>query len=214
MNEETLFKILMGNQSKRDKQTNIGPSEIGGCSRKVWHRIQGTPVTNTETLRLAAWMGTAIHAGIEKEFDKTDPFQIRYIRELEVSFNGTTGHVDCYDVVEKRVIDWKTTTKKNRAKFPTAQQRMQVQVYGYLLSNTGHDVEIVSLVAICRDGNENDVVIHTEPYDEKVALQGFAWVQSIRDMSEPPPPEMPARVFCSNYCQFYDRLGAVGCPGK
>ena len=212
MNNELLTKILVGNKTKRDKQVRIGPSEIGGCRRKVWHRIQETPITNPDTLRLAAWMGTAIHAAIEKEFDRHDPFSLRYVREAEVEYEGMMGHVDCYDILEEEVIDWKTITKKKAAKFPSDQQIMQVQLYGYLLSKTGAPVKTVKLVGIVRDGNERDIKIYCEEYDESIALQGLAWLQDIRDSAVAPEPEMPARYFCRDYCSYWSESGD-GCPG-
>ena len=214
MNQHEITKLLTGTRTNRDKQTRIGPSEIHGCSRKVWHRLNNTPTTNRDTLKLAAWMGTAIHKQIEEQLDERDPFEINLKRELEVEHDGLMGHVDCYDVQNREVIDWKTTTKKNMSKFPSTQQRTQVQLYGYLLSNNGYPVDSVTLVAIARDGDERDIKIHTEPYDERYALEGLAWLSRIVDMIEPPDPEMPARVFCSNYCQFYDPTGEIGCTGK
>ena len=63
--------------------------------------------------------------------------------------------------------------------FPTTQQRWQVQTYGYLLAKNGHDVKRVSLVAIARDGDERDIKVHTEDYDESVALQALNWLAAI-----------------------------------
>jgi len=50
----------------RSTQVQIGPSELGGCRRKVWYRLNNQPVTNNNELKLAAIMGTAIHTEIEK----------------------------------------------------------------------------------------------------------------------------------------------------
>ena len=122
--------------------------------------------------------------------------------ELEVEADGLMGHVDCYDKEEKSVMDWKTTTKKNMSKFPTDQQKMQVQLYGYLLTCNGYEVDTVTLVAIPRDGNELDIRQHSEPYDESVALSGLEWLHNVRHMQEPPAPEKHKR-FCQDYCGFF-----------
>jgi hypothetical protein len=213
MNRGEILKVITGTSSKRDRQVQVGPSEIGGCRRKVWHRLNGTPNLNV-TLRLPALMGTAIHHMIEKQLDDLDPFNTRYLRELEVEHDGFMGHVDCYDTVEKMVIDWKTTTKKNISKFPSSQQRTQVHLYGWLLEKNGYEVLDVTLVAIPRDGNENNIVVHTEPYDRRFAEHGLNWLESVKNMTEAPEPEMPARTFCQSYCQFYDPTGEKGCTGK
>lgn len=215
MDKEFVVGLVQDRGSKRSLQKQVGPSEIGGCRRKVWHRLQGTPVVNTDTLLMAAWMGTAIHAAIEKRMKRLDPFESRYLRERRVEFDGLVGHVDCYDMVEREVIDWKTTTKRGLADFPSEQQRWQVQVYGYLLANTGFPVATVTLVGIPRDGNETHIKVHSEPYSENVAREALAWLDAITGWQdeEPPDPEKPAR-FCRDYCQYYDPEGEVGCPSK
>jgi hypothetical protein len=209
MNRDDLLDILVGGQTDRDKQTDIGPSEIGGCGRRVWYRINNTPTVN-DTLKLAATMGTAIHAHIERRLKILDPFKQRYLTELEVSAHGLTGHVDCYDVTTGEVIDWKTTTKKNMSKAPTDQQRTQVHLYGYLLAHNDYPVNDVTLVFIARDGHETDVNIFTEPYDESVALQGLDWLADIRELAEPPEPEKH-RKFCEGFCPYYH--STEGCSG-
>ena len=127
-----VLAIIGGSKTARDFQKEVGPSEVGGCRRKVWHRLQGTEPMN-ETYRLAAWMGTAIHKGIERAFDVADPFSERYLRETEVAHDGLMGHVDCYDKETRTLIDWKTTSKKNLRYFPSQQQRTQVHLYGLLM---------------------------------------------------------------------------------
>lgn len=199
--------------SARSQQKQIGPSEIGGCRRKTWLRINGFPSTNPNTLRLAAIMGTAIHTYIEQAFEKQDPFQERYILEAEVEYEGLMGHVDMFDKINKEVIDWKTVKKSNIGNFPSRQQVTQVQLYGYLFTKTGTEVKTVTLVAIPRDGDERDIVFHSEPYDESIALAGLAWLKEVQEMQEAPPAEKDA-FFCKNYCNFYDATGTEGCAGK
>ena len=96
--------------------------------------------------------------------------------------------------------------------FPSTQQRWQVQLYGYLLSKNGYKVNTVNLVAIARDGDEKDVKVHTEPYDEVVALTALAWLDAVKKSEVLPDPEKDAS-FCKSYCQYYDASGELGCPG-
>jgi len=199
--------------STRSKQVQVGPSEIGGCRRKVWLKLQSAPSTNPNTLRLAAIMGTAIHTYIEQAFARQDPFQERYILEGEYEYEGLMGHVDMYDKEKCEVVDWKTVKKSNLTYFPSKQQRMQVQLYGYLLNKNEMEVKTVTLVAIPRDGDERDIVFHSEPYDESVAIAGLAWLKEVMEMKEAPAPEKDA-FFCQHYCGFYDKSGEVGCKGK
>ncbi len=47
--------------------------------------------------------------------------------------------------------------------------------------------EIVNnLVAIARDGAEKDVKVHTEPYNEAVALEAFTWLAAKRMLNPRP----------------------------
>jgi hypothetical protein len=198
--KETLVEKLTASDKERPRslQTLVGPSEIGGCARRVWHRVNGTEVTNPDTLRLAAIMGTAIHSLIESVFAGDDRYRI----ETEVLVDDVTGHIDLIDTKTNTVWDWKTTTKKSLAYFPSEQQRDQVHLYGYLANANGIQVDTVGLVAIARDGNENDIVEHSEPYNEAIALNALAHYHSIREQFEPPAPEKDAD-FCANYCPFF-----------
>lgn len=198
----------------RSRQTAIGPSSIGGCRRQVWSQINGLPVTNPDTLIMAAAMGTAIHTTIEAALRRLDPWGERYLLEVAVEAEGLPGHVDCYDLLTSTAWDWKTITKKKAADFPTVDQRGQVQDYGWLLEQNGYTVEWVGLVGICRDGNENDVIEYVERYDPAVSAARRAWLAEVASATEPPRPERDALAFCADYCEFYDAVGEVGCPGR
>ena len=214
MNMEWLMTTILNDKdSARSTQKAVGPSEIGGCRRRLWHRTRNTPATNHDTLGLAAWMGTAIHERIQRRITHEDPFGKRFLVEHEVEYDGLMGHVDLYDMQEREVIDWKTTTKKNLSRVPSAAQRQQVQLYGYLMTQTGHPVDSVTLVALARDGNELDIKQHSEPYDERYALDALARWRDVAAMEAPPAPEENVR-FCRDYCQFWDPSAEVGCPGK
>ena len=134
----TLVEKLTASDKERPRslQTLVGPSEIGGCARRVWHRVNGTEVTNPDTLRLAAIMGTAIHSLIESVFAG----DYRYRIETEVLVDDVTGHIDLIDTKTNTVWDWKTTTKKSLTYFPSEQQRAQVHLYGYLANANGIQV--------------------------------------------------------------------------
>jgi CRISPR/Cas system-associated exonuclease Cas4 (RecB family) len=208
--KKLLLDALKAGDAKRSRSTQvqIGPSELGGCRRKVWYRLNDQPETNDGELKLAAIMGTAIHTEIEKALsDNPD-----VLLETEVEYNGMKAHIDCFVPGTGDVIDWKTSKVKNLGYFPTTQQRWQVQVYGYLLAKNGHKVERVSLVAIARDGDERDVKVHTEPYNEAMALEALGWLSAVKEAAEAPAPEKDAS-YCQFYCKFYDASGQMGCVG-
>jgi CRISPR/Cas system-associated exonuclease Cas4 (RecB family) len=197
------------NSRARSNQVQIGPSELGGCSRKVWYRLNNQPETNDNELKLAAIMGTAIHNAIENALDGREDLMI----ETEVEYNGMKAHIDLFIPSSGDVVDWKTVKKQNLSYFPSQQQRWQVQVYGYLLDKSGKGKpQRVNLVAIPRDGDERDIKVHTEEYDEKVALEALSWLEAIKASSEAPSPERD-ESYCKFYCKYYDASGEMGCVG-
>jgi CRISPR/Cas system-associated exonuclease Cas4 (RecB family) len=212
--KELLLTVLHAKDASRDRstQTQVGPSEIGGCRRKVWYRLNAQPHTNENQSKLAAIMGTAIHAAIEDAIQHLDPEGKDYLVESEVSHGDMKAHVDLFIPSTGAVIDWKTSKVKNLSYFPSTQQRWQVQLYGYLLSKNGHEVKTVSLVAIARDGDEKNVKVHTEEYSEEIALTAMSWLEEVKAMTEAPEPEKDSN-FCKNYCQYYDESGMMGCVG-
>ena len=198
----------------RSLQPEIGPSELGSCRRKVFYRLNSQPETNTNDLKLAAIMGTAIHTEIDAALRKADPKGIKFWLETEVAFNGMKAHVDCYIPEEKMIVDWKTVKSKTLGYFPSKQQIWQVQTYGYLMKHgAGNPVDTVALVAISRDGDERDVIMHSEPYNESIALEALAWLDEIKEATTVPEPEKDAVSYCRFYCKFYDESGEVGCTG-
>ena len=212
--KELLLHVLHTKDASRSRstQTQVGPSEIGGCRRKVWYRLNAQPETNENQSKLAAIMGTAIHAAIEDAIGHIDPDSKEYLVETEVAYGDMKAHVDLFVPSTGAVIDWKTSKVKNLSYFPSKQQRWQVQVYGYLLSKNFYDVKTVNLVAIARDGAEKDIKVHTEPYDEAVALEAFAWLNEVKTSVTLPEPEKD-QSFCKDYCQYYDATETMGCGG-
>ena len=212
--KELLLHVLHSKDAGRDrsKQTEVGPSEIGGCRRKVWYRLNAQPETNENQSKLAAIMGTAIHAAIEDAITTLDPEGKTYLVETEVAYGDMKAHVDLFVPGIGAVIDWKTSKVKNLGYFPSTQQRWQVQLYGYLLSKNGYDVKTVNLVAIARDGNEKDIKVHTEAYDEAMALTALNWLASVKASTTLPEPEKD-QSFCKDYCQYYDATEQMGCGG-
>jgi CRISPR/Cas system-associated exonuclease Cas4 (RecB family) len=213
--KELLLQVLRAKDAgrARSKQTQVGPSELGGCRRKVWYRLNDQPETNDNELKLSAIMGTAIHAEIEKAISVADPKGEKYWVETSVEYNGMKAHIDLYIPETGDVIDWKTVKVKNLSYFPSLQQRWQVQVYGYLLDKSGKGKpRTVNLVAIARDGDERDVKVHSEPYDPKLAEDALNWLSAIKESADAPEPERDQN-YCKFYCKYFDESGEMGCTG-
>ena len=208
---ELLIKALHEKENSRGRSTQvqIGPSELGGCRRKVWYRLNKQPETNDNEIKLAAIMGTAIHSAIEAALANNK----EVLLEQTVEFDGMKAHVDCFIPGTGDVVDWKTVKVKNLSYFPSQQQRWQVQVYGYLISKSGlGKVQTVNLVAIPRDGDERDILVHSEPYDEAIALEALNWLSAIKQSDTAPAPEKD-ESYCKFYCKYYDASGEMGCVG-
>ena len=122
--KELLLHVLHAKDASRDRstQTEVGPSEIGGCRRKVWYRLNAQPATNENQSKLAAIMGTAIHAAIEEAIGAIDPEGKEYLVETEVAFGDMKAHVDLFVPSTGAVIDWKTSKVRNMSYFPSNQQ--------------------------------------------------------------------------------------------
>lgn len=210
-----LKTALVDNDKARERsmQKEIGASSVYGCSRQAWNIIHQQPKTNMNIESLGAIIGTAVHAVLAEAMAQADTFGDDFLIEQEFKTPDLKGHCDLYIKSTQTVIDWKTTTKKNMSRFPSEQQRMQVQLYGYLLEENGYPVKTVALCAIPRDGWLKDIKVYSEPYDRAVALQGINWVKNLQTQLSPPAPERP-RQFCRDFCEFYDATGVSGCQGK
>jgi len=200
--------LLFSERTERDKQRAVGPSEVGGCRRRVWHRLQETPVTNPGTMRMPSSMGTAFHSWVEKRLVGNP----RFLLEQRVERDGLRGTVDCFDVETSEVIDWKTIKMSGVPRFPYPEQWWQVQLYAWMLSQE-REVKSVCLVAFPRDGTELNILAHVQPYREATALEGIEWLRDVASREEAPRPEKMARVFCKPYCGFWDPTGLTGCQG-
>lgn len=200
MEAQTLITALTAADSARPRsqQTAIGVSALGGCRRKVWHQLNGDIGTNP-TSKLAAILGTAIHASIEEAF-KDDPDAML---ETRVEIDGyPPATIDYYNPKTKEVVDWKTITLKNVDYFVSKQKRWQIQTYAFLLTKAGYEVDTVTLVGIPRDGTEADIIVYSEQYDETVASEAFAWLEDIKNHDEAPSPGKDVS-FCKRFCEFY-----------
>ena len=213
--KELLLQVLRDKDAgrARSKQTQVGPSELGGCRRKVWYRLNDQPETNENELKLAAIMGTAIHASIEDAIRSVDPDGEKYWVETAVEYSGMKAHIDLFIPESGDVVDWKTVKKSNLSYFPSTQQRWQVHVYGYLLDKSGKGkVQTVNLVAIARDGDERDVRVHSEPYDPSIAEEALNWLAAVKESEVAPDPEKDQN-YCRSYCKYFDESGEIGCSG-
>lgn len=212
MDIKELVKSVAAEKTKRSLQREVGPSEIGLCRRRLWYRLNNHTAVNDVHYNLAAFMGTAIHNAIEEKL-RARGLQVEV--EVSAEFEGIPlkGHVDCYMPDEGLVIDWKTITKRKRSAFPSTSQRFQVMLYGWMLRESGLRCDEVALVGICRDGNEDDIKVHREPFSMPVVEWALEWLREATGEAMP-SADRDAKTFCRAYCQFYDWTGENGCIGR
>lgn len=198
---------IASTSTDRSQQVRIGPSEVGFCARKTWHKLRNDQGRN-DVVHAPTFYGTAIHAALEAALALDDPFG-QLMREVTVERDGLLGHVDLYVPEQGLVVDWKTTTKKNRRYFPSHSQLMQVHLYAWMLQGMGYDADRVALVCLSRDGTERDVKAHVQAYDGSVTAEALEWLADVENAADAPAPALSG-VICAQYCEFY----GSHCEGK
>jgi hypothetical protein len=220
--------VQAGIWSPRAGQVQIGPSEVGHkCTRRLAYKLLDWDKPNEmQGGSWAAQVGTAIHAYLAEVFSKREGFLI----EQRVTIRGNlAGTVDLFDIKNGVVLDWKTTgaTKlANYKKFGADhQQLVQVQLYAYGLAQQGAEVKKVALCYLPTSGSLADMVLIMHDYDEQVALNALARLDSIHallaaaDVEANPEiwsqiPAQPDRLcaWCPYFKPFSKSL-VEGCPG-
>ena len=220
--------VKAGQWSPRSKQIAIGPSEIGHeCSRRLAYKLlDWEKINEGGNGSWAAQVGTAIHAFLADLFGKIDGYEV----EQRVTIrSGLQGTIDLFDVNRGIVMDWKTTSAKQietrRKEGATKQQIIQTQLYGYGKAQQGVQVNHVALVYLPTSGSLDDMHMEMYEYDEQVALDALARIDSLYtllstvDVENNPKmwdliPAEPNRL-CS-YCPYflpYSKDSARACKG-
>ncbi|MFE5369206.1 CRISPR-associated protein Cas4 [Streptomyces mirabilis] len=219
MSAESIIDALVAADDERPRtKAGFGVSGLGGCARKAYHQMRHDDPANPSVKRLPAILGTAIHAALEKAADRLPNALAEvalFVEEVELA--GTA------DLIRGGVLDdYKTTTLKNlrwiKSHGPSRNHRWQVMTYAYAWNAEqpgprGQEkplIHMVRLIYIPRDGDESDVLVWEEDYDEAVALEAIEWAASARRAVADEAPPAPEKHFsyCANWCQFYGL-----CPG-
>lgn len=102
----------------------------------------------------ALW-GTTTHSLLEKEYDGT--FTEELFEEIVGDFK-VTGRVDCYDMANEILYDYKTTSAWKVVFKNFEDWYMQGMIYSWLLSLKGLKVKKCKFVAILRDWSESESI--------------------------------------------------------
>lgn len=187
---EIRLKVIqeISKPSDRDKQSRVGPSELGNpCDKCLGRALMNE--RPEQDFSLYPWLGTGNHLYMEHE---TFP---DYLHELKVDVGEVEGYgpikgtSDMYDKDEEAIVDWKFVgikkLKSYRVNGVSKQYRFQGQLYARGAERMGLEVEKVAIVFIPRDsGNVKDIWVHEEAYQPEMAeaalnraSQIYAWLQ-------------------------------------
>lgn len=178
-----VIRSTMTQNSVRDLQKSVGPSEIGDpCGRclgralcrkypELWWEEQDLRDTR---FSLKAWVGTAVHEKMDRDMPSYTEELGQHSKEIKIpiwdlpGYGLITGHTDMF--VDRTVVDYKT--KDDRTKIreialdgPKTSEVVQINLYGFGLMESGHAVEDLCLFYIPRDSNriEDTLGLFTQP---------------------------------------------------
>ena len=201
--------------TERSKQVQIGISEVGMDCRKCVAR----KLAEVHRIPDGSWypfIGTAVHDALEKGFNERYPDDYKLEERLFVHDYKTmslTGSCDMFAHKDGVVNDWKVVgdaVLKDAAKGKIKDQyRVQAQLYGYGWAQKGFDVTHVALSFLPRADKLESAVVVLMRYDESVAVNALAQLESMIDAAELVGWEkvidkQPKASFCFS-CRRYDQ---------
>lgn len=230
-------------RAPRSQQVHLGPSEIGvECDRQVVGKLLRMPKTNHVADPWPSFVGTAIHAELERAFnaDNLATGVRRWFTETSVEPHPEhRGTADLYDAVEQAVWDHKnlgeSSMAKLRAKGATRKYERQLLLYGLGYLRKGFPVRRVGIIAYPRTGSSLDgVYVWERPFDadavaklaetfqdmeRRKAIAAAIAGSSLADNGRhewaqvPMAPDDDECYFCPFYRPQAARDGGPGCPG-
>ena len=113
-------------------RSGIHVTDLLGCLRRSYFS-KASPSPEYVSDMITRTLGTLTHAILEDE----NPL---YKSEIPVEYNGIVGRVDLYYPVTGDLVDFKTTRWLDKSKLPYAEHDTQVNIYAWMLEQTGHQV--------------------------------------------------------------------------
>jgi len=190
---KNLAVSLLRTETERDKQYKVGASQISNpCTKHLAMDLAGIKQPPSKYW-LGAVIGTAVHAALEDGISKVATPQLE---GALVEQKITLGEIPGYGVISSKpdlvlpasnhLVDWKTSTRAKTKKIQawvdgtkqdasttyTMQKYIgQTQLYAWGVTQSGLQIDNISLVFINRDGtSEADVLEYTFEYDESIAV--------------------------------------------
>lgn len=219
--------------STRSAQAAPGPSEIGGCERRLAHRmVYGAKDRREDASAWRPQVGTFGHTGLAGWFgpQRTEDFNTlrdglmaqgepsRWMPDVRVT-SPIAGTLDLYDRATSTVIDFKfvgiTTLKAARKGQISDKYRTQLALYGLGMAQAGHDVKTLALWFLPSAGSLDDAHYEEWSYDERVAWAAVAKrdriaavISEARAEGSDPASILPLMSTTEDYCRSCPALGA------
>ena len=97
--------------------------------------------------------GTAVHSIFEKQKDNT--FKEEFF-SVDVSKSKVTGRVDCYDLENETLVDWKTASVYKILKQDFQDWKRQGLIYAWLMKKNGLTVKHCKFISLLKDHSKAD----------------------------------------------------------
>ena len=204
-------------EAPRSQQEALGPSEYGGCERKLGHRLA---LGKSERDADGAWrpqVGTAVHAWLADVFGAVFGGNGRWLSDFAVT-SPVAGTLDLFDRDTGRVIDFKVSgeTVRNKAAKGEVSDRYETQLdlYGLGMLAAGYHVESVALLFLPPAGSLSEAVWYSRPFNPARAVASIERHNRVKALLAVRPfEEVLARLEATeDYCSGCPALGKY-CKG-
>jgi hypothetical protein len=224
--KELLGIIQAGiDEHPRSRQVLPGPSDIGGCERKLAFKMAYGDSLGQEQGGWAAHVGTTLHSWYDYWWSKNAKAQAaghlmpngeqRYLSDLklhQIVPEVAGGTLDLYDRLQECVIDFKCPGPSSMKKVTAGQVArgyfIQAQVYGLGLKLMGYKVSQTAILytPVGNDDLHGNSRLKMWDFDEQVAWDALKNVSRISNMLTAAPTRRVLDVLptFSDFCQ--------GCP--
>lgn len=175
------FVTDASNGNARNRQTAIGPSEIGHpCARNVAFKVAGVPKNPSYLDPFPSILGVAFHAWMEEHLPRDE-----WIPEQRVHVTGTlAGNSDAYHIPTRTVVDWKLLGRTQHQAwlggYTKEQYEIQADAYGLGFVNAGYPVDRVAVAVFCRARPLQDMFLWARPWNPENARRALERLEIIK----------------------------------
>jgi len=186
----------------------ISPIQETELTRRYADKIKAGDVMDN----FNAWVGSVLHNAVEDAWTQSLNSIVENRFYATVLGKKISGKVDCYDIDNKMIIDWKTCRLYKLTTGDTRQWEEQANIYAYLLSDSGYEVDALRIVAILLDWKKaeskfkpNYPACQVVPIDLKLWLkaeqeqfikQRLIWLEEAKTLSD---DNLAIQIPCSHH---------------